>query len=220
MKPTIYHFDDNISQHELLLEKLQDRFNLIPGTDPLLALGQIKDATFAAIVSDFNMLSMDGIKFHEMLKNNQLDQIPFFFFSSDTSKESKINGLKIGAVDYLSPSMCSEELYLRISNRINETTLSYADLSINIKKLQAYKKEAHLELTQTEFKLLFLLIKSKNEILKRETIKEFIWPNSVVLDKTINSHLSNLRLKIEDDTIKIVSIKSSGIQLSQIQSAS
>lgn len=216
MKPSIYHLDDNISQHDLLLEKLKDRFNLIAGTDPLLALGQIKDTTFAAIVSDFNMPAIDGIKFYEMLKNNQLDQIPFFFFSNDTSKESKINALKIGAGDYLSPSMCSEELYLRISNRIKETTLSYADLSINIKKLQAYKKEAHLELTQTEFKLLFLLIKNKNDILKRDTIKDFIWPNSVVLDKTINSHLSNLRLKIEDDTIKIVSIKSSGIQLCQI----
>jgi DNA-binding response OmpR family regulator len=71
-----------------------------------------------------------------------------------------------------------------------------------------------LDLTQIEFKILLLLVKKHGHLVKRDEIKEFIWPNLIVLDKTINSHLTNLRMKIEKDDFKIISIKGQGIAFS------
>lgn len=212
MKQTILHLDDDYSQHERLLEKLKDRFNLIPSSNAIDAIAQLKTKEVDAIISDLHMPIINGFKFHEMLKEHQLNHIPFFFLSSDITDKSKVNGLMIGAEDFFSLAMSADELYFRITNRINETALCFKDIKINTKKIQAFRKDSYLDLTQIEFKFLFLLIKAKDQIVTRDAIKSFIWPKTIVLDKTINSHLTNLRLKIEDENLKIVSVKNIGIK--------
>lgn len=213
MKPVILYLDADHLQHVALNKKMADHFSIIPSLNPTMAIDQLRDAPVDAIVSDLHLPAVNGFKFHEMLRHNNLDTIPFFIFSNDCTDNSRVNGLKMGAEDCLTSVMSAEEIYQRVINRINKTIYSFHHISINIKKLQAFREGEYLDLTQTEFKILFLLIKNQDQILTREKIKNFIWPHMVVMDKTINTHLSNLRLKIEDNSLKIISIKGEGIKL-------
>jgi phosphate:Na+ symporter len=83
----------------------------------------------------------------------------------------------------------------------------------------AFDGQKYLDLTQIEYKILFLLVKGQGEIVTRDELKNFAWPNVIVTDKTINSHLTNLRMKIEKENLKIISIKGKGIAFAQIGSS-
>ncbi len=211
MKYRLFYLDDELGQLEHFNHELGRFFTIETSRSPFEALERLREAKFDAIISDLHMPIINGHKFYEMLREHKLNTVPFFFLSSDSEQDSKINCLKLGAVDFLSPSMSPEEKYIRIFNRINDVRLVYKHLSIDLKNVTAYCNDVALELTQIEFKILLLLLKKSGGVVGRDELREFIWPNLKVMDKTINSHLTNLRAKLETENFKIISIKGQGI---------
>ena len=67
--------------------------------------------------------------------------------------------------------------------------------------------------TLIEFKILNFLVQNAKKIVSRNNLKEFVWPQENVLDKTLNTHLSNLRFKISGSNFDIKSIKGEGVLL-------
>lgn len=211
MKYKLFYLDDELRQLEHFDRELGRFFAIETSQGPFEALDRIRDAKFDAIICDLHMPIINGYKFFEMLTENKLNNTPFFFLSSDPELDSKISCLKLGAVDFLSPSMSPEEKYIRVFNRINDVKLVFKHLSIDLKNVTAYSGGVALDLTQIEFKILLLLLKKSGGLVGRDELREFIWPNLKVMDKTINSHLTNLRAKIENENFKIISIKGQGI---------
>lgn len=210
MKYRLFYIDDEIGQLEHFDRELGRFFAVETSQCPFEAIERIKRAKFDAIISDLHMPIINGHKFYEMLTENKLNNVPFFFLSSDPEQDSKINCLKLGAVDFLSPNMSPEEKYIRIFNRINDVRLTFKHLSVDLKNVTAYNNDVALDLTQIEFKILLLLLRKPGGV-ARDEIREFIWPGLKVMDKTINSHLTNLRSKVETENFKIVSMKGQGI---------
>jgi DNA-binding response OmpR family regulator len=214
MKPKVLFIDDDVQQLEMFSARLGQYFDIAKLSNPLNCIDFLKANKVDAIVSDLHMPIINGIKFYELLQKNDIIGIPFFFLSNDISPESKVTGLKMGAFDYLSHTMTPDEIYFRINNRIQESNLKFKNITINLQNFTATSGQRLLDLTQIEFKILLLLVKKQGQLVTRDELKEFIWPNLSVLDKTINSHLTNLRMKIEKDNFKIISIKGKGMVLS------
>ena len=91
---------------------------------------------------------------------------------------------------------------------------------MNFKKYEARKRGQKVEFTPLEFQMLKLLIKQKGQVLTRDDFLDKIWgeDNLVVSSRTIDSHIANIRKKIEDDPTNpkfIKSVRGVGYKLSE-----
>ncbi len=117
--------------------------------------------------------------------------------------ENKIEGLKIGADDYLAKPFEPEELFLRIQKLINlfsdinesSEIINFGDFTYNINDLQLKRKNNIIYLTEGENKLLIKLISKKNEIVLREELAEQDYDESEL--RKVDVQVTRLRQKIE-----------------------
>ncbi len=217
MKKILLVDDDKIQLNHL--EKMLSSTFAVHKTDsPLVAWNHIKEFHYDAIVVDAHMPVINGFEFIEKLTKNGLQKMPLvFILSSDTSLPTKLQALKLGISDFLWPEMSPEEIILRMTNRMGESikepilTNQYKTLRIDMVTLSIYQNDLKLDLTQIEYKILAYLISHHNVIIERSVLKEHIWPGMVVLDKTLNTHLTNLRSKLNNSEVELRSIKNKGL---------
>ncbi len=85
--------------------------------------------------------------------------------------------------------------------------LKYHKLEIDLKTLNAYHEGKLIELTKIELQILCMVILGKDSYVLREGLKQSIWPGSKVDDRTLNTHLSNLRSKLSPYGFQLKTIK-------------
>lgn len=214
---SIFILDDDSAQLSYLTGLLQNDFKVQSTTSPISALSIFENNKFDAVIVDVHMPIINGFDFIQSLrKQKNCNDSALFILSSDTSVQTKIQALNLGITDFLWPEMMKEEIILRIKNQIslkNELHKSYKDINVDVMNLTAAHNSKKLELTLIEFKILSFLIGHAGHVISRNDLKEFTWPEAMVLDKTINTHLTNLRTKLGDSTVEIKSIKGEGILL-------
>jgi len=120
----------------------------------------------------------------------------------------KVLGLEIGADDYVTKPFSPRALIARVNAIIrrmkqNQQTTGlyhFGDVDIDFKKYDAKKNGKPVNLTALEFTLLHFLVTHTDQVVTRDSILDNVWGNSVyVYPRTINTHIANLRKKIEDD---------------------
>jgi two-component system response regulator AdeR len=128
--------------------------------------------------------------------------------------QTKLQALALGVKDFLWPEMQKEEIILRIKNHLQTSTIrSYKNLKIDLQNFSAFLSGNKLELTLIEFKILSILASGEGEVVSRKKLIEFTWPDIQVMDKTLNTHLTNLRAKLSGSNLEIKSLKGEGILL-------
>ncbi|MFQ6078893.1 MAG: winged helix-turn-helix domain-containing protein, partial [Thermodesulfobacteriota bacterium] len=138
----------------------------------------------------------------------------------------KVLGLELGADDYVTKPFSLRELVARVKTifrrteeRATELTrYCIGEIELDFKKYEAKKKGQEVEFTPLEFQMLKLLIQKKEQVLTRDDFLDKIWgeDNLVVSSRTIDSHIANIRKKIEDDPSNpkhIISIRGLGYKL-------
>lgn len=212
--------DDDKSQLIHLSSLLKDHFDIHTANTPLTAYKLINSHKFDAIIVDVHMPIINGFDFIKSIKEDITFNSALFILSSDTSTTTKVQALNLGVKDFLWPDMSKEEIVPRIKNHLNQSNeniktseKSYLDLKINTATLSAFISDKKLNLTLMEFKILNFLVQNAKKIVSRNDLKEFVWPQENVSDKTLNTHLSNLRVKISGTNLDIKSIKGEGVLL-------
>ncbi len=170
------------------------------------ALDLFKHSKFNLAVIDVMLPDTNGFEIARIFKQTNPD-FPFLFLTAKNKKEDIIQGLKLGAEDYITKPFEPEELVLRIhvvlrrnSPETNNTfEIGHSLLMINELKLctplKAYK------LTQKESDLLAFIIKNKNRLLKRELMLKTIWgENDYFLGRSMDVFISRLRKLFKDDS--------------------
>lgn len=116
---TILVVDDNADMREHLQSLLERKFTVITAANGLEALHKIREERPSLVVSDIMMPIMDGIQLLKEIKENvELNQIPVILLTARAGEESKIEGYKTGADDYLVKPFSARELIARIESQI------------------------------------------------------------------------------------------------------
>ena len=206
--------DDNVHQLNFLKQQLAENFAIDTSESAIEALSKCKNKSYDAIVVDLHMPIINGLDFIREFRKSNTDFRNLFILSSENSDATRISALNLGVRDFLWPEMNKEELILRIGNTIGDSRplLTYRDIKIDLSNLFVYLGEEKIETTLIEFKLIRALVLNATRIVSREEVRNQVWPGQYVLDKTLNTHLTNLRGKL-GDRFEIKSIKNEGIVL-------
>lgn len=176
------------------------------------AVGTYRDASekvslydYDCILLDINLPDASGFKLlDELSKVNKLDGV--IIISARDSIDDKIKGLNLGADDYLTKPFHLSELNARIQAVIRrkkfETTrkVGFANIELDLPKLQATVQGEDLNLTKKEFDILQHLVANKNIVVSRNSMLEYIWGDYVDNSQSVDllaTHLKNLKKKLK-----------------------
>ncbi len=209
MDGVILIVDDDEDIRTMLKIYLQNEgFSVILCQNAEEALEKIDTYKVELILLDIMMPGINGLEACVTIR--QKAKMPIIFMSAKAEDMDKIQGLLLGADDYITKPFNPLELVTRVKVQLrrykqyNETDnrdqLSYKDLILDKKMRQVWKKGKEIRLTPKEFQILEVLLEHKGMTLTVGQIYEHVWKEEFLCNEnTVFMHISNLREKIEDD---------------------
>jgi len=174
------------------------------------------------IILDIMLPVLDGYEVCKRLRREG-DTTPIIMLTVKDKEIAKVLGLELGADDYVTKPFSLREVMARVKAVFRRTedratdlnTYSFGQIELDFRKYEAKKKGKKLNLTPLEFHMLKLFIQKKEQALSRDDFLDKIWgeDNISVSFRTVDSHIANIRKKIEDDPSNpkhIISIRGVG----------
>lgn len=225
-KHNILLVEDEEHLHEALKLNLEmEGYDVSSSFDGANALQQIQHAHFDLIILDVMLPLLDGFSLTETVRLNNIET-PILILSAKNTSANRVQGLKLGADDYLTKPFNLEELLLRVAKLIQKARAGMADTIdldkyefdgniIYFKLLEATTKGGEkINLTKKEAMLLKLLIENKNHVITRERILQTVWGYNVFPNtRTIDNFILNFRKYFESDSrnpVHFISIRGVG----------
>ncbi|MCT4642215.1 MAG: response regulator transcription factor [Bacteriovoracaceae bacterium] len=214
-KKTILIVEDNEDIGELLCAHLKtEGFNFILKTTAEDAVDFIEDDSIDLFILDWMLPGISGVELCSKIRTSQINfNKPIIMLTARSDSKSTIEGLDSGANDYISKPFDLNELSARIRAQLrsnqkgNLHILTFKELSIDTKAFEVFVADKRVRLTKSEYILLKTLLENKNSALARkDLIKVIQGDETVVTDRTIDTHMAGLRKKISPygDQIKTV----------------
>lgn len=164
-------------------------------------------------------LMLPGISGEEVCRQIRISSaIPVIMLTAKTQEDSILNGLQIGADDYVTKPFSVKQLFARMEaimrrvsvfSRPSEELLSFdGGLVVDLEHSEVRKNEETLSLTKSEWKILSSLAKRPKKVFTRDELMEIVFGEEAdSFDRVIDTHIKNLRKKVEDDPKKPEYIK-------------
>lgn len=201
--------EDELSLREAIKLNLDlEGYEVVSVADGREALKTYGLQHFDLIILDVMIPHIDGFAVCEQIRLTDL-KTPIIFLTAKDTAQDRVQGLKIGADDYLNKPFHLEELLLRIKNvlrRSNPTLheelakFTFGSNAINFSNYQASNKEGVIDLTKREAKLLKLLTDKKNLVVSRQEILQSVWGYDVYPStRTIDNFILAFRKYFEED---------------------
>ncbi len=171
------------------------------------ALEHIKNDTFDIILLDVMMPDMDGWEVCKRIREK--DMTPILMLTARTETKDKVQGLGLGADDYVTKPFDPDELMARIfallrrnahiqAQAIPEMRIEVPGMIVYPEGRQIHIENQLVELTQKEFDLLLLLVKNPQRAFSREAMVETVWGHDYLGEsRVIDTHIKNIREKIQ-----------------------
>jgi two-component system, OmpR family, response regulator len=203
--------EDDVPMQELISDYLSNYgYRVAIAPTPSKAMSMLGAEPFDLVILDLMLPEMDGFDVAKRIKNNW--NLPIIISSARGDIGNKIHGYELGADDYLAKPYEPRELVLRIEavlRRYAHTTL----LEIGTFTFDEAGKTLHMEnypieLTPVEFEIFLFLAKNRGNNVSREQITHATSLDPDTKARTIDTHISNIRLKIGDDAKNPHTIKS------------
>ena len=155
-----------------------------------------------SVVLDIMLPQMDGFAVCKKLREKS--NVPIIMVSAKTEKDDKLNGLILGADDYIEKPYDIDIMIAKIKGifkrRYSLDEIVDGDIRINKAEKSAYKNDILLNLTSKEFELLLLLAENKGKTLSKEFLFSNIWGNDSFSEtQTLTVHIKWLRQKLENN---------------------
>jgi two-component system phosphate regulon response regulator PhoB/two-component system alkaline phosphatase synthesis response regulator PhoP len=184
----------------------------------------IKSNVPALIILDLMLPGIDGFEICKQLKrDNRLMSVPVIMLTAKSDETDKILGLELGADDYITKPFSPKELVVRVKVVLRRHAVPAAKettdqiggiLSINKDKFEVLVRGRKVVVTTTEFKILELIASKPGHVFSRDQILDHLWgEEKVVLDRTIDVHIRNLRAKLGKAGTLIKNIRGVGYKL-------
>lgn len=211
--------DDDWKMRNLLrIYFSKEGFDTVEAADGNEALLKIKNHAFDLIILDVMMPEMDGWQVCRSIR--EVKSVPILMLTALGETKEKVQGLELGADDYLTKPFDPDELVARVHALIRRSTVTagqldknkliFPELIIDRDGRQVMLQDRPLELTQKEFDLFDTLAMNNGRVLSREQLIEKIWGFDFEGDaRVVDIHVKNIREKL----------KKAGLHYSPIQTA-
>lgn len=169
-----------------------------------------------ALNNDIDCIILDrmlpGISGDDVLKKiREVKNTPVLMLTAKGTDNDKIEGLLLGSDDYVVKPVTPYEIILRVkailkrSGSLTIDKVIFKDLELDRKYFIAKVGEEKVELTKAEFEILFKLMQNPKVVLTRDQLIDAITGDGTIIsDRTIDTHIKNIRKKIKRDYIKTV----------------
>ena len=201
-KAHILVVDDDDGIRELVKQFLnQNNYLVTTAKSSEDALNKVKIIKFDLIVLDIMMPGKSGLEFTN--ENKKKLDTPIILLTAKGEVSERVEGLEIGADDYLAKPFEPKELILRIKNILNKTKtedlkriIEFGSIKIDLNKLFIYRNQQSLKINNTEKIILEKMINSPGKIFQREEIGSLI---DLDKERSIDVIITRLRKKIEEN---------------------
>jgi two-component system response regulator MprA len=204
--PQILVVDDEPAVLRALERALRlEEYEVTLANDGREALDLLADHPADAVILDINMPGIDGLEVCRRIRAAG-DRIPILMLTARDSIDDRVEGLDVGADDYLVKPFALRELQARVRALLRRTgdgengeVLRFADLSLDPVAHEVHRGERLVELSKTEFLLLELFLKHPRQVLTRSTIFENVWGYDFgATSNALGVYMGYLRRKTEE----------------------
>ena len=200
--------DEKSLREAIQLNLSLEGYEVVPVADGHAALSTYRQQHFDLLILDVMLPGIDGFKVCQQIRLTDQDT-PIIFLTAKDTTQDRVNGLKIGADDYLNKPFHLEELLLRIKNVLKRSRpeiktdlnhFAFGKNTIDFGNYQANTESGRIDLTKRETMLLKLLVDKKNQVVSRQEILQTVWGYDVYPStRTIDNFILAFRKYFEED---------------------
>jgi DNA-binding response OmpR family regulator len=217
----LLYVEDELFLARIVKESLEGRgFIVFHTADGAEAMHLIERSQPHVCVLDVMLPNADGFEIAREIKA-KYPQLPILFVTAKTESNDAVEGLRIGASDYIRKPFSMEELIVRIENVMSirqstaqsQTELNFGDYKLHPHQQQLfYKNESPLKLSHRECELLRLLWQNRAGIADRRLILRTLWnDDSYFNSRNLDVYITRLRSYLKNDSrVEIITVKGQG----------
>lgn len=192
--------DDSGVQEYLRGLLLDNGYSVETASDGLTALKLLEKGLADMVILDLGLPKLSGEAVCRDIRKRYPD-MPIIILTGKDQSSDVVNGLHLGADDYVTKPFVGDVLLARIAARLRHgegDTLKAADLTMNNKALEVFRGGKQITLSPHEFKLLQYMLNNKGRVLTREMILNRVWSYSYEVDsRVVDVYIGYLRRKID-----------------------
>lgn len=223
--------DDEMDVTDLLAYTLKAKGFVVEAVnDPNRSIGIARTFLPDLVILDVMMPDLNGIQICRMLRADaKLKKVPVVFLTAKAEESDRIQGLEIGADDYICKPFSTKELVLRVQTilrRMNEGTaevprmITAGQIVVDGERHIVTVAGEVVELTATEFKLLRLLMERRGRVQTREHLLINVWNYETEIEtRTVDTHVRRLREKLGTEADWIETIRGVGYRFAERRAA-
>ncbi|WP_239253852.1 response regulator transcription factor [Listeria ilorinensis] len=216
---TILVVEDDLTILEVMSSFLkQAGYSVTTASDGMKGYEVFQTGKFDLVIMDVMMPKMDGYTLTELVRLHH--HTPILMITALGEESDELKGFDLGVDDYLQKPFSYQILLKRVEallrraapSEIDGKPLECGDIFLDRERFIVLSKGKKVTLTKKEFDLLELLLRNKNRVISRESMLEQVWDYMTIVDTNIiNTHMKNLRQKL--DTDKILTIRGAGYKI-------
>lgn len=164
---------------------------------------RVREQSFDLIILDVMLPHKDGFEVCRELRRAGV-RAPVILLTAKTQESDKVLGLELGADDYVTKPFSPRELRARVKASLRRAAgdtpeiYRFGDVEVDFARCQLRRAGAAVETTPIEFKLLATFIRHRQRALSRDRLLDEVWGRETfVTDRVVDTHITNLRKKIE-----------------------
>ncbi|TDO78363.1 DNA-binding response OmpR family regulator [Halanaerobium saccharolyticum] len=197
--------EDEAKIRKIIRSYLNEYYEIFEADNGEEALKIFKNNYFDLIILDLMLPEISGERVCQKIR--QVSEIPIIMLTAKSSQENKIEGFNYGADDYLTKPFSPRELLVRTRAILRRSSnqekagiiiLNDGEFKIYSEEMIVKKDNDDCQLTNTEFKILMVLINNAGQVLSREQLADRVMGLEFSgFDRTIDAHIKNIRKKME-----------------------
>lgn len=194
-------------------------------TDGAAGLARVRASRPDLVVLDLMLPTLDGYRVLREMREDDLD-MPVLILTARGEEADKVFGFRLGADDYVTKPFGVLELMARVDALLRRSAGGrfgrsapnrFGDVVVEPTMRTVRKNERTIELTAMEFNLLLALLERRGAVASRLELLRDVWGHaSSVLTRTVDTHVAELRRKLEDDAARpqhILTVRKAGYRL-------
>ena len=210
---------------QMLVREVLSHHNVFIANNLSQAKNELSARPFSLVILDIELPDGDGMEFlAELATSTQYQSIPIFILTSHSDISRKVSAFSLGVEDFIAKPFDPREIRARVDAKLRKKeeqsaeTVRLSNVVVNPSKqktwIETKEENLLLQLTSLEFKLLSTFIQNPEKVFSREFLISEIWGSGTnITDRTVDTHIYNLRKKLSGALVSIETVIGEGYRV-------